>query len=403
MNGVFLLLALAGRGDSVHVRGVDRDTTLAVVATSSGSALRADVVLPLLGGMARITGFGRWTIEVRGSGIGLVDGVPFAMSKGIAIPLAAAPRQQDDAFLLPLQILSELVPRLGNGITWDAGRRELRVDRPAVVRATLAPRATGTGAVRAATPRHWTVVVDAGHGGPDAGMHGPIGGSFTINEKDITLGVSKRLSRELEARGVDVVMTRTTDTLIALSDRGRIANERQGSLFISIHVNAANPNWKNPGAARGFETYFLAEAKTEDDRRVARMENEAVRFETTSGGPRDDALGFILSDMKQNEHLRESNDLAESVQARLGRIHPGPSRGVKQAGFRVLVTSFMPSVLVEIGFGTNRAEAAWIAGAEGQRAIASAVADAAMDYLANYERRIAGATGVTGVSPGPRR
>jgi N-acetylmuramoyl-L-alanine amidase len=401
MTGVLFFLALVGRGDSVHVRGIDRDTTLAVVATSSGSALRADVVLPLIGGIARITGFGRWTIEVRGSGIGLVDGVPFAMSKGIAIPLAAAPRQIDDAFLLPLQIFSDLVPRLGSGIRWDAARRELRVERPALARATPAPRATA--AARTATPRRWTVVVDAGHGGPDAGMHGPIGGSYTINEKDITLGVSKRLSRELEARGVDVVMTRTTDTLIALSDRGRIANERQGNLFISIHVNAANPNWKNPGAARGFETYFLAEAKTEDDRRVARMENEAVRFETTSAGPRDDALGFILSDMKQNEHLRESNDLAESVQGRLARIHPGPSRGVKQAGFRVLVTSFMPSVLVEIGFGTNRAEAAWIAGADGQRAIAGAVADAAMDYLANYERRIAGATGVTGVSLGPPR
>jgi N-acetylmuramoyl-L-alanine amidase len=398
---MFLFAALVTHGDSVHVRGVDRDTTLAVVATSAGGALRADVVLPLLGGIARITGFGRWTIEVRGSGIGLVDGVPFAMSKGVAIPLAAAPRQQNDAFLLPLQILSELVPRLSNGITWDAAHRELRVERPAITRAAVTTRATGT--VRTAAPRRWTVVVDAGHGGPDPGMHGPIGGSYTINEKDITLGVSKRLSRELEARGVDVVMTRVTDTLIALSDRGRIANERQGNLFISIHVNAANPNWKNPGAARGFETYFLAEAKTEDDRRVAHMENDAVRFEKGGGGPHDDALGFILSDMKQNEHLRESNDLAESVQARLARIHPGPSRGVKQAGFRVLVTSFMPSVLVEIGFGTNRAEAAWIAGAEGQHAIASAVADAAMDYLANYERRIAGATGVIGVSPGPRR
>ena len=73
--------------------------------------------------------------------------------------------------------------------------------------------------------------------------------------------------------------TRTTDTLIALSDRGRIANDAHADLFVSIHVNAANPGWKDPGGARGFETYFLAEAKTEDARRVEQMENEVVKFE----------------------------------------------------------------------------------------------------------------------------
>ena len=72
--------------------------------------------------------------------------------------------------------------------------------------------------------------------------------------------MSRRIGAKLKALGVDVLYTRTTDTLIALSDRGRIANEAEGDLFISIHVNAANPNWKSPGGARGFETYFLAEA-----------------------------------------------------------------------------------------------------------------------------------------------
>jgi N-acetylmuramoyl-L-alanine amidase len=232
------------------------------------------------------------------------------------------------------------------------------------------------------------VIVDAGHGGPDNGMHGPIGGKFKILEKDITLAVSQRLARTLEERGMDVVMTRTTDTLIALSDRGRIANRRKGDLFISIHVNAANPGWKDPGGARGFETYFLAEAKTEDAKRVAQMENDVVRFETSNGpAPSDDALGFILNDMAQNEHLRESSDLAELIQERLRTIHPGPSRGVKQAGFRVLVTAYMPAVLVEIGFGTNPTEAAYINSGAGQEKISNAVADAAVAYLARYERR----------------
>jgi N-acetylmuramoyl-L-alanine amidase len=265
---------------------------------------------------------------------------------------------------------------------------------------TVQPVIARPGAPVAAAPRR-RIVVDAGHGGPDAGMHGPIGGRPTIYEKDITLAVSRKLARELETRGVDVVMTRTTDTLIALGDRGRIANQNKGDLFISIHVNAANPGWKDPGGARGFETYFLAEEKTEDERRVARMENEVVRFETTAeAAPKNDPLAFMLNDLAQNEHLRESSDLAATIQSKLRGVHPGPSRGVKQAGFMVLVRAFMPAVLVEIGFGTNPAEAAWISSAAGQAVIADAVADGAMEYLAKYERRVSSGNGS---SPGAAR
>lgn len=158
-------------------------------------------------------------------------------------------------------------------------------------------------------------------------MSGPIGVRAKVFEKDITLAVAKRLDAALRTRGVDVVMTRTTDTLIALSDRGRIANQRGGDVFVSIHVNAANLRWSKPAAARGYETYFLAEARTEDDRRVERMENESVRFETDATAERDDPLSFIINDMAQNEHLRESGELASLIQARLGTMHPGPSRG----------------------------------------------------------------------------
>jgi N-acetylmuramoyl-L-alanine amidase len=237
-------------------------------------------------------------------------------------------------------------------------------------------------------PKPRTIIIDAGHGGVDPGMKGPIGGGPRIQEKDVTLAVSKRLARELQSRGVNVVLTRSADTLINLYDRGRIANQAKGDLFISIHVNAANPNWKDPGAARGTETYFLAEAKTEDERRVAKMENEVVRFESSGDPEQENGLGFILKDMAQNEQLRESSDLAETIQSRLSKVHPGPSRGVKQAGFVVLNTAFMPSVLVEIGFGTNPSEAAYISSESGQRTIATAVADGAMAYLEHYERRV---------------
>ena len=244
-----------------------------------------------------------------------------------------------------------------------------------------------------ATPRpRPIVVVDAGHGGVDRGMSGPLGSNGPkIKEKDITLAVSKKLGQALLRRQIDVVYTRTTDTLIDLSDRGSIANRAGASLFISIHVNAASPTWRNPAANRGFETYFLSDAHTEDALRVEEMENASIQFETAKDISKEDPLAFILSDMKQNEHLRESNELAVAIQRGLGDVHPGPSRGVKQAGFRVLVTSFMPSVLVEIGFGTNPDEARFLADPAKQDAIARSIADATVAYLKAYEKRVAGA------------
>jgi len=251
-----------------------------------------------------------------------------------------------------------------------------RVARPEVSR-----RAEATRAAR--------VVIDAGHGGRDVG--GPMRSSAGVREKDIALQVALKLGEALKERGVDVVYTRTKDTLIALDDRGRIANDADGDLFISIHVNAANPRWRDPGGTRGFETYFLAAAKTEDARRVEEMENESVRFEAENEVESGDPLSFILSDMMQNEHLRESSDLADIVQRHLRQVHPGPDRGVKQAGFRVLIGAFMPAVLVELGFGTNTAEAEFLASAARQRSMARAVADATMEYLERYQRRVGGA------------
>ncbi|MBA3891568.1 MAG: N-acetylmuramoyl-L-alanine amidase [Gemmatimonadaceae bacterium] len=248
-------------------------------------------------------------------------------------------------------------------------------------------------AARRAGSQRRLVVIDAGHGGPDKGMSGPIGTGARIHEKDITLQVSRRVGTKLKAMGVDVLHTRTTDTLVALSDRGRIANDAGGDLFISIHVNAANPTWKSPGAARGFETYFLAEARTEDARRVEQMENESVQYEEVADTRKGDPLSFIVADMLQNEHLRESSDLAELIQRRLGGSHPGPNRGVKQAGFRVLVTAFMPSVLVEIGFGTNAEEARYMTSPAGQEEIANAIVAATLEYLERYERRVGGGAG----------
>ena len=238
------------------------------------------------------------------------------------------------------------------------------------------------------------VIIDPGHGGRDPGA--PMRSSG-LREKDIALQVALKVGDALRGKGVDVFYTRVKDTLIALDDRGRMANQAKGDVFISIHVNAANPGWKNPDAARGFETYFLAEARTEDARRVEQMENESIRFESDGQVQNNDPLSFILSDMMQNEHLRESSDLAEIVQKRMNAVHPGPNRGVKQAGFRVLVSAFMPAILVELGFGTNADEAAFMANPSKQRAMAGAIADATREYLERHQRRVGGgAAGAAG-------
>jgi N-acetylmuramoyl-L-alanine amidase len=401
-----LLLALQSAqlpAPSLTIRADGRVTHVPLVETNTGAALRADLLAVPLGGSVSLQPNGHYAITLVGVALDVTEQVPFARVGTAILPLSGAPFVDGGSLYVPLQLVADILPRLAVGLLYDSRSAELRLvgtaaasgragqpgdDAARRTASAPAPRARSSGTGPEARRSRRLVVVDAGHGGPDNGMSGPIGGTRKIYEKDITLAVAARVAAALRSRGVDVLMTRTTDTLIALYDRGRIANQKHGDLFLSIHVNAANLSWKDPAAARGFETYFLAEAKTEDARRVERMENEAVRFETGANAPKGDPLSFIINDMAQNEHLRESSDLAETIQHGLAGIHPGPSRGVKQANFAVLRTSFMPAVLVEIGFGTNAAEASYISDAARQRQLADAIADATVEYLSHYERRV---------------
>ena len=375
---VALQLRAAVTAGSITVRTPSASQRVPLIADTSGPMLRPQMLAPLLPVSVVAESPGHYRLDIAGASLGLEIGVASTTVAGQVRPLASAPVIRERQLFVPLQLISEVLPSVAPNLKWDGATRQLTIGTRAVT-----DKASNKQRTR-------LVVVDAGHGGPDNGMTGPIGAPISIYEKDVTLAVAKRLGAELKSRGLRVLYTRTTDTLIALSDRGRIANQAGGDLFISVHVNAANLGWKEPAAARGFETYFLAEAKTEDARRVEQMENESVRFETESNVSKDDALSYILSDMKQNEHLRESSELADLIQEHLASVHPGPSRGVKQAGFRVLVTAFMPAVLVEIGFGTNAAEAKYLTDRRHQAEIASAVADAAQEYLKRYERRVNG-------------
>lgn len=377
-----------------------------VVTTRLGPMLRVQSLLAPLGATLRQDAADRWRLIFGPTEVSLTLGIKAVRIADRTEALPAAPTMAEGVLYLPFAFVAEVMPRVVTGYAYDPAAGELRRFTPVVTRRltsdSVAARPADPNEARSARPptprpprreRKLVVVVDAGHGGRDHGMRGPIGAANKVDESSITLALSKRLRAEFESRGVEVVMTRTTDTLIALDDRGRIANRARADVFVSIHVNAANPRWRDPGSSRGFETYFLAEAKTEDEQRVAELENEAVKYEAEADAKNGDALSFILNDMKQNEYLRESSDFAATVQSSLGRVHPAPSRGVKQAGFRVLVGAFMPAVLVEIGFGTNRSDSAYMTSERGQKDLATAIADATMNYLARYVgRRGAGST-----------
>jgi N-acetylmuramoyl-L-alanine amidase len=393
--GLFLALQVAAARPpaSITVRGATTETRVPLVMQPAGPMVRPQALSPALPVSVYSDGRGHYRLVIAWVAMALEAGVATATVGGDVRPLAAPPVDRDGQLLVPLQVISDVLPAASSNFRWDASAHRLVVGTTATSTRAASGKRVAAGIAAAAKQAPRLVVVDAGHGGPDNGMTGPIGLPTSIYEKNVTLSVALKLGQELRARGLRVLYTRTKDTLIALSDRGRIANKAGGDLFISVHVNAANPGWRDPGAARGFETYFLAEAKTEDARRVEEMENESVQFETGDAVSKDDALSYILSDMKQNEHLRESSELAEIIQQHLASMHPGPDRGVKQAGFRVLVTAFMPAVLVEIGFGTNAAEAAYLNSSRHQTEIARAIADAAQDYLRRYERRMGSGSG----------
>jgi N-acetylmuramoyl-L-alanine amidase len=438
MIAIVLAMQIAGSAATVAaptfivVRDGQTTTSVPVTISEGQAFVRADLLVKAMKGTLIFGTNQHYTLALPRAHLDLIDGIPFAKLDSVTVPLTRAPQVRGGQLYLPFQFVSEVIPRYGGGYSYDVAQGELRtfaqaaISRASPTGAITSPSSGGVSApsgvvlpspgnvspssgvasppgvvtappaTRSRTrapvpPVRKIVVIDAGHGGPDRGMTGPIGSPVWFTEKDVTLSVAQKIATVLRARGVDVLMTRTTDTLIALADRGRIANSNHGDVFISIHCNAPGSNTAAGARERGFETYFLAEAKTEDERRVQDMENESVKFETGANAPKGDPLNFIITDMAQNEHLRESSDLAQTIQQGLIDVHPGPNRGVQQANFAVLRGSYMPAVLVEIGFGSNQSEATFLSDQANQRALARNIAESVIAYLAHYDSRIGGA------------
>lgn len=375
MTRTLLLMALllipvgaSAQGPTLRVEGKGHVRLPAV--TSHGYPAYPLRVLETLGATVHKSG-GRATIVLDGDTLELEALSPFLRSGARVLQLANPVYQDGASFYAPLQLFAEVLPQ------WSEGRI-------AYASATLRRAAPGAADRPQSKPQSRSdatrvVVIDAGHGGRDPGKIGPNG----LQEKVVTLAVARRLAALLSARGYEVHLTRTSDTLIALADRPRMANEwkkgRPAALFLSLHANAG------PRAAHGFETFFLSEARTEDERRVAEAENAAARFEENRGGPSADALGHILTGLRNDFYIHASSTLAELTQQRMARFHPGPNRGVKQAGFRVLVGAFMPGVLVEMAFLSNPEEAALLGTSAFQQKVAWSLMETVEEFFTSHE------------------
>ncbi len=223
-----------------------------------------------------------------------------------------------------------------------------------------------------------TVVIDPGHGGKDPGTQG-----HGLDEKDIVLDVAKILGGYLEEKlGINVVYTRTEDRFIELHERGRIANESEGKLFISLHANAIKG-----AVARGTETFFLGQHKTEAARQVMERENRVVKLENDAGQYEAlDEEKLVRYALMQSANMRQSEYLAALIEEQFEERVNRRSRGVKQAGFQVLWEASMPAVLVEMGFLTNSNEARFLSSENGKVYLASAIFRAIREYKRQYEK-----------------
>ena len=232
--------------------------------------------------------------------------------------------------------------------------------------------------VLAFTLMSFTVVIDAGHGGHDAGA---IGLKMKVQEKNLNLAVAKQLAVKIRETypEVKVVLTRDTDIFLPLQQRADIANKNHADLFISIHTNAAeNRN------ARGAETFILGTERMEDNLDVAMRENAVMKLEEDQtvyqGFDPNSVESYILFELMQNQYMDRSLEFAELVQNQFVGTLQRANRGVRQAAFWVLLKSACPSVLVEMGFVSNAEEEKWLASEEGKKGIVNGIFNAFENY-----------------------
>ena len=225
------------------------------------------------------------------------------------------------------------------------------------------------------------VVLDAGHGGHDAGAIGTYS-----KEKNINLNVTLKVGELIQKNcpNVKVIYTRKTDVFVDLDKRASIANSAKADLFISIHTNAL-PKGRQ---AVGTETYSLGMARSNENLDVAKRENSVILFENNyqkryAGFNPKSSESYIIFEFMQDQYMKQSAQLAKCIQnqyVKQGR----PDKGVKQAGFLVLRATSMPSVLTELGFISTPSEEQYLNSSRGTDELAKCIYLGFVNYLESY-------------------
>jgi len=224
----------------------------------------------------------------------------------------------------------------------------------------------------------YTVVIDAGHGGKDAGAVGRKG----VLEKNLNLDVSIRLASKIRTQypEVRVLLTRSSDVFLPLQSRADFVNKNNADLFICIHTNAAESR-----SAQGTEVFILGTDKMDQNLDVAMRENAVIKLEADyqtayQGFDPNSVESYIMFELMQNRYIDQSLQFASLVQNEFTNTLHRADRGVRQAAFWVLLKSACPSVLVEMGFVSNADEEQYLKSDQGKREIADAIFSAFCNY-----------------------
>ena len=231
----------------------------------------------------------------------------------------------------------------------------------------------------------FTLVLDPGHGGRDAGAIGTYS-----KEKNINLNVALKVGELVRKNCPDVklIYTRKTDVFVDLHERAAIANRAKADLFISIHTNSLE---RKGSSIHGAETYSLGMARSSENLEVAKRENSVILYENDyakryAGFNPKSSESYIIFEFMQDQFMRQSAELARSIQKQYVKIAGRLDKGVKQAGFLVLRETSMPSVLTELGFISNPQEEQYLNSSRGTDELAKSIYQGFLDYKSAYSR-----------------
>ncbi|MDR2223870.1 MAG: N-acetylmuramoyl-L-alanine amidase [Flavobacteriaceae bacterium] len=224
------------------------------------------------------------------------------------------------------------------------------------------------------------VVLDPGHGGKDTGTN-----HLKNVEKDIVLAVALEVGKILEKQSdIEVFFTRNKDVFVEVRDRSVLANNANGNVFVSIHCNGVNAE-----VASGTETYVMGISKNKNNLEVAKKENSVIMMEDNyktkySGFNANAPESIIGLTLIQEDYIQQSIDLASRIQDGFTYDLKRKNRGVKQGPFWVLHGAFMPSILIELGFVSNKEEGSYLTSSNGQKELAQSIAKGIISYKNAY-------------------